>query len=98
MYDRNWQWEADPHNFQEETKLYNGIRAADLSELFSPSKIKQQNKRNIAKLTQSHYHTEDNSQKQQQKSSKNSQNIINQMNMGDINNNSGQVSYDHSIA
>ena len=52
-YDRNWQWEADPHNFQEETKLYNGIRAADLSELFSPSKIKQQNKRNIAKLTQS---------------------------------------------
>ena len=35
MYNQNWQWEADPHNFQEETKLYNGIRAADLSELFS---------------------------------------------------------------
>ena len=52
-YDRNWQWEADPHNFQEETKLYNGIRAADLSGLFSPLKIKQQTKRNIAKLTQS---------------------------------------------
>ena len=52
-YDRNWQCEVDPHNFQAETKLYNGIRAADLSELFSPSKIKQQTKRNIAKLTQS---------------------------------------------
>ena len=52
-YDRNWQWEADPHNFQAETKLYNGIRATDLSELFFPIKIKQQTKRNIAKLTQS---------------------------------------------
>ena len=52
-YDQNWKWEADPHNFQAETKLYNGIQAANLSELFSPSKIKQQTKRNIAKLTQS---------------------------------------------
>ena len=38
---------------KKETKLYNGIRAADLSELFSPLNTKQQTKRNIAKLTQS---------------------------------------------
>ena len=52
-HDQNWQWEAYPNNFQAETKLHNGIRAADLSELFSPSKIKEQTNKNVAKLTQS---------------------------------------------
>ena len=32
-YNHNWQWDANPDQFYEETSLYNGVRAADLSKL-----------------------------------------------------------------
>ena len=52
-YTCNWQWEADPDKFYEETKIYNGVRAANLSTICCLPKIKQQSRQTMSKLIQS---------------------------------------------
>ena len=41
MYTCNWQCEADPKDFYVETNIYNDVRAANLSTICCPQKIKQ---------------------------------------------------------
>ena len=40
-YDHNWQWDANPDQFYEETRPYNGVWVADLSKTMLPTNIKQ---------------------------------------------------------
>ena len=51
-YAYNWQWEADPDYFYEETKIYNGVRAANLSDLCHLPKLQPQSRKSMSKLIQ----------------------------------------------
>ena len=51
-YTYNCQCEAHPEIFYEETKIYNGVRAANLSTLHCPPKIKQQLRKPMSKQIQ----------------------------------------------
>ena len=51
-YEYNWQWEADPREFNKKTKLYNGVRAANLSRICCPPKLQSQSRERREKLIQ----------------------------------------------
>ena len=51
-YAYNWQWEAGLDDFYEETKIYDGVRAANLLELCHLPKLQPQSRKSMSKLIQ----------------------------------------------
>ena len=51
-YTYNWQWEADPEEFYKKTKMYNGVRAANLTSICCLPELKQQSRKIMSKLIQ----------------------------------------------